>query len=59
MNLRGIVAVSGKPGLYKVIGQNKAGFVLESLDEAKKQNCYQWKRQSCCFARDYSLWPIG
>lgn len=35
MNLRGIVAVSGKPGLYKVIGQNKAGFVLESLDEAK------------------------
>ncbi|UKJ07050.1 DUF5606 domain-containing protein [Solitalea lacus] len=37
MNLRGIVAVSGKPGLYKVIGQNKAGFVLESLDEAKNK----------------------
>ncbi len=35
MNLRGIVSVSGKPGLYRVIGQNKAGFVLESLDEAK------------------------
>jgi hypothetical protein len=37
MNLRGIVAVSGKPGLYKVIGQNKAGFVLESLDEARNK----------------------
>lgn len=35
MNLRGIVAVSGKPGLFKVIGQNKSGFVLESLDEQK------------------------
>ena len=35
MNLRGLVSVSGKPGLYKVFGQNKAGFVLESLDEQK------------------------
>ena len=35
MNLKGIVAVSGKPGLFKVIGQNKSGFVLESLDEQK------------------------
>lgn len=35
MNLRGIVAVSGRPGLYKLVGQNKAGYVLESLDEKK------------------------
>jgi len=35
MNLRGIVSVSGKPGLYKLIGQNKAGFVLETLDNQK------------------------
>ncbi len=35
MNLRGIVSVSGKPGLFKLIGQNKAGFILESLDEQK------------------------
>lgn len=35
MNLRGLVAVSGKPGLFKVIGQNKSGFVLESLDAQK------------------------
>jgi len=35
MNLRGIVSVSGKPGLFKVIGQNKSGFVLESLDAQK------------------------
>ena len=35
MNLRGIVAVSGRPGLFKLVGQNKAGYVLESLDEHK------------------------
>lgn len=35
MNLRGIVSVSGRPGLFKVIGQNKSGFVLESLDGQK------------------------
>jgi len=35
MNLRGIVAVSGKPGLWKALAQNKAGFILESLDANK------------------------
>lgn len=35
MNLRGLVAVSGKPGLFKLVGQNKSGFILESLDEQK------------------------
>lgn len=32
MNLRGLVSVTGKPGLYKLIGQNKNGFVIESLE---------------------------
>ncbi|MFZ4260606.1 DUF5606 domain-containing protein [Sphingobacterium sp. HJSM2_6] len=35
MNLRGLVSVTGKPGLFKLIGQNKGGFVLETLDAAK------------------------
>ena len=35
MNLQGIVAVSGKPGLWKALAQNKSGFILESLDEHK------------------------
>src|SRR5476651_2326119 len=35
MNLHGIVAVSGKPGLWKALAQNKAGFILESLDAQK------------------------
>ena len=35
MNLQGIVAVSGKPGLWRALAQNKTGYVLESLDEHK------------------------
>ncbi len=35
MNLRALVSVTGKPGLFKLIGQNKAGFILETLDEKK------------------------
>lgn len=35
MNLRGIVAVSGKSGLFKLVGQNKAGYILEGLDAQK------------------------
>lgn len=35
MNLRGIVAVSGRPGLFKLVGQNKGGYVLEGLDAQK------------------------
>jgi hypothetical protein len=35
MNLLGIVSVSGKPGLWKALAQNKAGYILESLDEQK------------------------
>ena len=35
MNLRALVSVSGKPGLYKLVGQNKSGFVIETLDNTK------------------------
>ncbi|HEX7366979.1 MAG TPA: DUF5606 domain-containing protein [Pelobium sp.] len=38
MNLTGIVAVSGKPGLHKLIGQNKSGYILESLDDQKAKS---------------------
>ena len=35
MNLLGIVSVSGKPGLWKALAQNKTGYILESLDAHK------------------------
>ncbi len=36
MNLEGIISVSGKPGLYKVLGQMKNGVIVESLVDGKK-----------------------
>ena len=36
MNLEGIISVSGKPGLYKVLGQTKNGVIVESLIDGKK-----------------------
>lgn len=35
MNLRALVSVTGKPGLFRLVGQNKGGFILETLDAAK------------------------
>lgn len=35
MNLKALVSVTGKPGLFKLVGQNKGGFVLETLDRQK------------------------
>ncbi len=36
MNLEGIISVSGKPGLFKVLGQTKNGVIVESLIDGKK-----------------------
>ena len=38
MNLKALVSVTGKPGLFKLIGQNKGGFILETLDDQKKKS---------------------
>lgn len=37
MDLKGIVNISGKPGLYKVISSSKTGFIVEALDEGRKR----------------------
>lgn len=36
MGLRGVLAVSGMPGLYKVLAQTKSGFIVESLIDKKR-----------------------
>ena len=36
MNIEGIIAVTGKPGLYKVIGQTKNGVIVQGLLDGKK-----------------------
>lgn len=36
MELDKIIAITGKPGLYKVLNQSKNGFVIESLTDGKR-----------------------
>ena len=36
MSLKGIISISGMPGLYKVLAQSKSGFIVESLSDKKR-----------------------
>ena len=36
MHLAGIISISGKPGLFKVVASNKTSLVVESLVDGKK-----------------------
>ena len=40
MNLEGIINISGKPGLYKVISQGKNTVIVESLIDGKRTTLY-------------------
>ncbi len=36
MNLEGILAIGGKPGLYKLVAQSRGGVIVESMDDGKR-----------------------
>jgi len=44
MDLSGILAISGYPGLFKMIGQTKGGVVVESLTDGKRMPAYTTQR---------------
>lgn len=46
MNLKGIISISGKPGLYKVVAQGKNNVIVESLDDKKRFPAYSTDRIS-------------
>jgi hypothetical protein len=46
MNLSGIIAISGKPGLFKVIAQGKNNIIVESLEDKKRVPAYASDRIS-------------
>lgn len=46
MNLTGIISISGKPGLYKVVAQAKNSIIVESLDDKKRVPAYATDRIS-------------
>jgi hypothetical protein len=46
MNLTGIIAVSGSPGLYKVVAQTRTGLLAESLGDGKRIPVYSTDKVS-------------
>ncbi|TNE98698.1 MAG: hypothetical protein EP322_04440 [Bacteroidetes bacterium] len=46
MNLTGIISISGKPGLYKVVAQSKNSVIVESIQDKKRFPAYASDRIS-------------
>lgn len=46
MNLTGIIAISGRPGLFKVVAQGKNSLIVESLEDGKRFPAYSTDRIS-------------
>lgn len=46
MDLSGVISISGKPGLYKVVAQSKNNIIVESLKEGKRTPAYSTDRIS-------------
>ena len=36
MDLTGIISISGKPGLYKIVAQSKSAVIVENIDDKKR-----------------------
>ncbi|MDD2593784.1 MAG: DUF5606 domain-containing protein [Bacteroidales bacterium] len=46
MDLSKIIYIPGKPGLYKIIGNNKTAFIVESLIDSKRLPVFMNSRMS-------------
>ena len=57
MNLTGVIAIAGKPGLYKVVSRSKSGLVVESLADKKKMPALATHKISAL--EDISIYTYG
>ncbi|MBS1652465.1 MAG: DUF5606 domain-containing protein [Bacteroidetes bacterium] len=57
MDLSGIIAITGQPGLYKVVAQSKNGIIVESLSDKKRSNIYSSTKVSTL--SDISMFTTG
>jgi hypothetical protein len=57
MDLTGILSISGKPGLYKVVGQSKSTLIVESLSDGKRFPAHSSNRVSSL--DDISIYTYG
>lgn len=58
MNLRGLVSITGKPGLFKLVGQNKTGFILESLDAKKVKIIVNMSNTKMATLEDITIYGV-
>lgn len=56
MDLSGIISISGRPGLYKVIAQGKNSIIVESLMDKKRFPAYSSDRISAL--EDISIYTV-
>ena len=56
MNLRGLISISGKPGLFKLIGKNKSSFILETLDAKKTKTIADSKTSKISSLEDITIY---
>jgi hypothetical protein len=56
MDLSGIISISGRPGLYKVVAQAKNSIIVESLTDKKRFPAYSTDRISAL--EDISIYTL-
>lgn len=57
MNLTGVIAISGRPGLFKVVAQGKNNVIVEALADKKRFPAYSSDRISAL--EDISIYTYG
>jgi hypothetical protein len=57
IDLTGIIAITGQPGLYKIVAQSKNGIIVESLSDKKRVNVYASTKVSTL--SDISMFTTG
>jgi hypothetical protein len=57
MDLSKILSIGGKPGLYRMIGQTKSGFVVESLQDSKRMPAFPSQQVSAL--EEISIFTTG
>ncbi len=57
IDLSGFIAITGQPGLYKIVAQSKNGIIVEGLHDKKRQNIYASAKVSTL--SDISMFTTG
>ncbi len=57
MTLEKIIAITGKPGLYNILAQNKAGLIVESLSDKKRSSVSL--KQQLSGLKDIAIYTYG